>query len=109
MPGANAGRRTFLALSSEITGYSEMALEGTGLVDEYQSLVEQAIGPAVTAELYSLAHLVLRHRSAAARNHAMRVDILASAVAWPVVSNLITLWYTGVWNQQVVSEQAYAQ
>ncbi len=42
----NATRKTFLQFSAELTGYPAVELEGTGLVDEYQDLLEKQVGDA---------------------------------------------------------------
>ncbi|MBC7894635.1 MAG: hypothetical protein H7066_04435 [Cytophagaceae bacterium] len=93
----NPNRRSFLDLSAVLTGYSATDLEGTGLVDDYQALLEGQVGPTVTALLYSTARRVLGHASEPARAHAMRVEILASPTLWPICTMLIQVWYTGAW------------
>lgn len=91
-------RKAFLELSAHVTGYDAAELEGTGLADEYRRLVESVIGTDVTAQLYDTMDLVHRAAPGAARERAMRVDVLPSPVLWPVVSNIIQLWYLGQWN-----------
>lgn len=93
----NGSRRTFVALSAELTGYSEVDLEGTELVDQYRALVERQVGRAVTRELETVARLVLRRKPGQARARAMRVDLLASPLLGPVALAIVTLWYLGSW------------
>ena len=93
----STNRPIFLALSAELTGYSEIDLEGTGMVDAYQSLVEQQAGPTVTEMFYAAAAAVVRHQKDTARAKAMRIDVLASPTIWPLCSALIVLWYQGSW------------
>lgn len=93
----NLNTRTFLELSAELTGYSATDLEGTGLVDVYQPLLEQQVGPTITALLYSTARRVLAHESEEARAHHMKVEILASPQLWPVCAMLTSAWYLGAW------------
>jgi hypothetical protein len=50
----NENRATFLKFSEEVTGYSSLDLEGTGLVDVYQTVVEGAIGETLAAQFYAL-------------------------------------------------------
>ncbi len=92
----SARRKAFLAFSTELTGYDEADLEGTGLVDDYQALVERQAGPEVTAQLYATLRRVLRHRPGPARDEAMRLDILASPILWGLSSALIVLPSAGV-------------
>lgn len=104
-----ANRRIFLAFSAELTGYSEVELEGTGLVDAYQELVEQQAGKAISALFYDAARAVVRHHSAAARAEAMRIDILPSPTVWPLASALVVLWYQGSWTTPAASWYAGAR
>jgi hypothetical protein len=92
-----ANRTVFLAFSAELTGYSEIDLEGTGLVDAYQSLVEQQAGAKITEMFYAAAGAVVSHQKEKARARAMRIDVLASPTIWPLCSALIVLWYQGSW------------
>jgi len=89
-------RKTFLAFSAELTGYREVDLEGTGLVDAYLGLVDEQVGE-VCANLEEVAARVVRKAPGAPRQDEMRVQVLASAVYWPVARALITLWYLGSW------------
>ena len=47
-------RSVFLELSSELSGYPSIDLEGTGLVDQYHQLVNQEIGQEVSGILIAL-------------------------------------------------------
>jgi hypothetical protein len=93
----NANRATFLKFSEEVTGYSSLDLEGTGLVDVYQAVVEGAIGDTLGAQFYALAAEVVSPVDPVQRENGMRAQVLPSAIFWPVVSNLISLWYLGSW------------
>ncbi len=90
-------QNNFLSLSAELTGYAIIDLEGTGLVQSYQKLVEDEIGDQVTAFLYDTARIVLNHKTEEDRDLAMQIYILASPTLWPVCKAIITLWYRGQW------------
>ncbi|MGE0352799.1 MAG: hypothetical protein AB7I33_14080 [Gemmatimonadales bacterium] len=105
----HAHRRTFLQFSAELTGYEEVVLEGSGLVDEYQALLERQAGPAVTDRFYATARRVLRVKDAQARAKAMRIDVMASPILWPLATALIVLWYQGSWTTPPASWYALAQ
>jgi len=94
----NTNRKTFLHFCGAITGYSPLELEGTGLVDDYQELLEQVIGQALVLEFYNLAAPIVALEDPAARDERIRSAILPSSVFWPIVANLISLWYLGFWN-----------
>ena len=80
-------KETFLGLSSELTGYSPVDLLGTGLVDEYYQLLERELPHEVFELLYHSARAVLELKSGEHREHAMRVNIVASATLWPVCTS----------------------
>ncbi len=96
-------RSLFLNLSSEITGYSPLELETTGLVDLYHELIEEILA-ARLADFYGFAKSVVD--SSGALEETGRV-MASSSVFWPVVSSLISLWYLGSWTQ--LSNEWYAQ
>lgn len=102
----HAERRHFLQLSAEVTGYSATELEGTGLVDDYLTLVRSELGDAVMQQLDDATRHVMSHRRAAARARAMQLRILASPVLWPAVAAIMQLWYLGSWTS--MSAQWYA-
>lgn len=91
-------RNTFLDLSSELTGYSPIELEGTGLVDLYFTLVNHEMGKDGSEILHSAAQSVLKFEGEA-RDHAMQVEIIASPLLWPVCQSLVVLWYQGQWTR----------
>jgi hypothetical protein len=100
---ASARRAVFLALSAELTGYSETDLEGTGNVDAYHALVDQQIGPIIGDMFYAAAEGVVQAKGAAARAEAMRIDVLASPTVWPLCQTIIMLWYLGSWSTPAAS------
>ena len=93
----NLDRRTFLELSAELTGYSATDLEGTGLVDTWQGLLEQQAEGSTIDQLYAAARRVLEHPSGPARAHAMKMEIVASPTYWPMCTAVIQAWYMGAW------------
>jgi hypothetical protein len=95
----NPNRQIFLRFCAEMTGYTAISLEGTGLVDLFQQLLETVIGENIARDLYGLAESILSIGDPAKREELIRTSILPSAIIWPVVSNLIGLWYLGAWNQ----------
>jgi hypothetical protein len=93
----NANRPIFLRFSEEITAYSSLDLEGTGMVDIYQAVLEGAVGSTLLPSFYALASAVTSPVDAVQREDVMRTKVLPSPIFWPVVSNLISLWYLGNW------------
>ena len=96
-------RSLFLNLSSEITGYSSLELETTGLVDLYHALIEEILA-AKLADFYGFAKSAID--SSGDLEETARV-MASSSVFWPVISSLIGLWYLGSWTQ--LPNEWYAQ
>jgi hypothetical protein len=95
----NAKRAIFVDFCSEITGYSKFELEGTGVVDSYQELLEKVLGPELVSEFYRLAEAVVRLDDPEDREKRIRDCLLPPSMFGPVVSSLISLWYLGTWTQ----------
>ncbi len=91
-------RSIFLDLSSELTGYSVVDLEGTGLVDQYLKLVCTDIGKDFPEIFFNTAEKVLKLKGEA-RSTAMQVEFGASILFWPVCVSLVVLWYQGQWTR----------
>jgi hypothetical protein len=89
---------TFLSFCELITGYSVLDLTGTGLAGSYKSILDAALGPAMAQRFYLMASQILAVQDVTQREIDMRENVLASPIFWPVVSNLMSLWYLGAWN-----------
>ncbi len=91
-------RDAFLRLSSSLTGFDEVDLEGTGLVEQYAALfvtiLDDATAVMFTAEVAALAMTDNRRDQHEALDAA-----LASDVVGPLLANVITLWYLGAWQK----------
>lgn len=88
----------FLGFSAELTGFSPFRLTGTGLAPAYLDTVVHVVGSPLLARLLEAYHR-LPDDDAAARNAALRADILADECLGPVARNIIKLWYVGIWYQ----------
>lgn len=91
-------KRTFLDLSAELTGYSALDLQGTGLLDTYWKLVEKQIGATVMDQLYTVARKVLSNNDVVERSRVMQIDIVTSPILWPLCRSIVVLWYRGQYN-----------
>ncbi|MDB5347057.1 MAG: hypothetical protein JWP89_5434 [Schlesneria sp.] len=95
----NPKRHTFLEFCVEITGYPSVVLEGTGVVDLNQQLLEDVLGSTLIAKFYLLIETVLALSDASEREKRIRETVLPSPLFGPVVTNLIRLWYLGYWRE----------
>lgn len=92
------GRR-FLALSSELTAFSAIDLQGTGQAGTYLSLVVRVVGEDLLGELLDAYDRAVcaagpdRH----ARGELLSRDIFGDEKLGPIARNIIKLWYVGIW------------
>jgi hypothetical protein len=90
-------RRDFLGLSAELTGFEEVELRGTGIVDRHLDWLTASF-PDVVPELLE-AWRSVAEQSPESREQAVRAAILSDPKLGPFARAVIVLWYTGNWNQ----------
>jgi hypothetical protein len=91
-------RQLFVELCSELTGYSCVELEGTGLVEAYQQLLEDVVGTTVATEIHDHAEVILASEVADRPGKLHQLLLQPSRYA-SVMSSLLYLWYLGTWNR----------
>jgi len=91
----------FLLVSSVLTGFDEVDLHGTGMVDRYLAELVAVIGEEAADDVLSAcAGIVTRHASNARRQaSAIEREMLSSPRLGPVARNIIKMWYLGVWSR----------
>jgi hypothetical protein len=85
----------FMALSSELCGFSVFTLRGTGYAGPYFATLTDMVGPELVDEL-----LAAYRRLPVApeeRDRALRAQILSDEALGPIARNIIKLWYTSIW------------
>lgn len=107
----------FVTFSSEVTGFTEFDLLGTGQAESYLHTVTKAVGEQNLTDLLS----TYRHRVTELDDEQARAEQLTRAVfddprRGPITRSIIKLWYCGVWfgipgyeGTFTASPQAYAQ
>lgn len=88
---------TFIRFSSEITGFTDFQLQGTGMADLYYSTVTSVVGASVMEELLAAFDGIKEEGDGLER--ALRTAILGDEKLGPVARNIIKLWYIGTWYQ----------
>jgi hypothetical protein len=94
----NPNRAVFLQFSEAVTGYSSLELEGTGMVDIYQAVIEQALPASIVDTFYEAATSATAPTDLKQQASVITSEIVPSPLLWPIVSNLVSLWYLGTWN-----------
>ncbi|MFG1608093.1 hypothetical protein [Actinoplanes sp. NPDC049265] len=107
----------FVAFSSELTGFTEFDLVGTGQAESYLRTVTRVVGERTVADLLTtyrqnVTELDDEQERAGQLNRA----VLDDPRLGPIVRSIIKLWYCGVWfgipgyeGTFTASAQAYSQ
>lgn len=101
----------FLRISTYLTGFSEMELLGTGMLDTYYNVVVNQSAPAFTAAFLATAEQLMHdYRSDLPRlNAAIAAQLLPDSLFGGLAKNIITMWYMGSWAGGIISPQTYVQ
>lgn len=108
-------KEAFYALSCELTGFTLVELEGTGVGDAYFDEVCKNIGPDVLADLLRIWREVERDLPDEKRGPAITDRIFGDPALCDAAERIIMLWYTGSWyyappfDTQVVSAETYIE
>lgn len=100
-PAQQSPKELFLSLSRILTGFSELELLGTGMLDPHYQTVPRIVGDVIFGRLLS------RWRSIHVRGFGdeefteelVRDELLADDDLAPLARNVASLWYLGIWNQ----------
>jgi hypothetical protein len=97
LPPASARERDFVALSVELTGFSEVELLGTAIAPVYVEWLDERFA-AVLSELLEAWGGVVKDYAPEERERGVREEILADPKLGPFARAIILLWYTAAWN-----------
>ncbi|WP_341486581.1 hypothetical protein [Pararhizobium sp. A13] len=85
----------FVALSALLTGFNAVRLHGSGMAEDYLSLLDRIVTiPTVDDLLDTLERLPVDHEG-----DRLEAAILEDVRFGPIARNLIILWYCGTWSQ----------
>lgn len=105
------GAEIFLNISVHLTGFNEMDLLGTGMLETYYHAFEKNNDPGTAQSFLAEAEKILKENKGDEQGIADGIvnNLIASASFGALTKNIITLWYTGDWAGVTVSGQAYVQ
>ena len=94
-------RKTFLAVSSVATGFSEAELQATGLVDCYFDSITSLLGTRLLGVFFTAFNNIKDQANQDDNQLELLFGekIMTDEQLGPVANNLIQLWYLGQWNQ----------
>lgn len=99
----------FLSLSVDLTGFSKVELQGTGLSELYLKEVVSRVGEDVVSDLFGV-WVDITEADPEERPALIRDRILSIETLGDTARNIIILWYLGQWSSEaVVSAEAYKQ
>ena len=92
-------QRRFLALSTELTAFSALDLQGTGQTGTYLSTVVRVVGEGALDELLVAYEAAVRAAGTDrdARTRLLSRDVFSDEKLGPIARNIIKLWYVGIW------------
>jgi hypothetical protein len=86
----------FLALSTELTGFTRFVLQGTGLSEDYLHAAVTVVGQPIVDELL-VRYAGTVNKSPQPNIEEVRRQILGDEKLGAVARNLIKMWYGGIW------------
>lgn len=91
--------RAFLRLSELLTGFDEIELLGTGMVEAYYDELTAVIGAREVGALLAAAETADAAGGGDGVDDRLRAHVLDNERFGPVARNIITMWYLGNWVQ----------
>lgn len=109
--GQNSNSQLFLEVSALLTGFNETELKATGMAETYYNTILQ------NTDKESVAYFFLDLKTLLKDSKHTKAEIEATLATefMPISSysglakNIIILWYTGNWGNNVVSAASYIQ
>jgi hypothetical protein len=111
MESNKKGADIFLDISVCLTGFSEMELLGTGMLETYFNVMMNKNSIAVVESFLAKSEKILAKNKGSKEKlndeilHKLMPDSLYNGLA----KNIISMWYMGNWMNDVISPQSYVQ
>ncbi len=103
-------KESFLTISVYLTGYSQVDLLGTGMLDTYyNTFVENLEIENVTTYFKEVDQILDNSGNSEEKINEGITKVLFGSALVSLTTNLITMWYTGNWGQDVISPESYTQ
>ncbi len=103
--------QTFLQISSHLTGFKEVELLGTGMLNTYFQTIEENNNPSDVQLFLEASAIIIAEAKENKQylDNAIATRLIPSSCYNNLAQNIITMWYTGTWNNSVISPQTYVQ
>lgn len=94
-----SSKAQFLAISAELTGFSEQELARTDMADAYWSTLVDMAGEIIAGDFLSTcADVFATSQTQADLPGMIEARIMKHALFGPLARNIIVMWYLGQWN-----------
>jgi len=103
--------KTFLTISTYLTGYNEVELLGTGLLETYFNVFLEKFSPETLDYFFTEVDEILLESADDEDkiNAAIAARLIPDSAYDGIAKNIILVWYTGNWGSDVISTQSYQQ
>ncbi|MGO4291256.1 hypothetical protein [Chitinophaga sp. RAB17] len=108
MEAYNKDTKTFLSISVYLTGYDEMTLLGTGMLESYYNVMIHENSIDLVSAFLATSTKILAVNSPDI-DHEIEQLLMNNVKLSGLTKNIIMMWYTGNWNNNVISAQSYIQ
>ena len=102
--------KNFIEISVHLTGFSNVELQGTGMAETYLNTILQNSNPEFVKYFFEdFTKLLASTTSEKELNRLIKRDFMPLSEYGGLAQIIITLWYTGNYNNNVVSSASYIQ
>jgi hypothetical protein len=103
--------KTFLTISTYLTGYNEVELLGTGMLETYFNVFLEKFSPETLDYFFTEVDEILLESADDEDkiNAAIAARLIPDSAYDGIAKNIILVWYTGNWGSDVISSQSYQQ
>jgi hypothetical protein len=103
--------KVFLDISVQLTGFSELELLGTGMLQTYFNVMMNKNNMTVVVAFLAEAESILKKNkdNAGALKNDILNNLMPDNLYSGLAKNIITMWYMGSWLNDIITPQSYVQ
>lgn len=105
----NSHIKLFLEVSALLTGFSKTELKATGMLETYYNTIQKNMDKQDIDYFFLDVHALLNDKSKKNIEAVLASQFMAASAYNGLAKNIIILWYTGNWGNDVVSSASYIQ
>ena len=105
----NSHTKLFLEVSALLTGFSKTELKATGMLETYYNTIQKNTDKQDIDYFFLDVHVLLNDKSKKNIEATLASQFMAESAYNGLAKNIIILWYTGNWGNDVVSSASYIQ